>query len=886
MTAKTSPRQRTRSIRSLISLGFTGILILAVLSAAIGFLSLLSFQQSVADILSETDRIRELSRAIDRHFLLARRAESDFLSDWRILGYDIAYERHGAVVVAELAEARDRLDEIESLVAVSSDPELAALADEARRLRPLLASYETAFVNTVARVQDRSSADGLEIAAEVQLAWLSEQAAGLPDPRYAALTQQIRSSMQAYVASSRPDHRDETRSTLARLVELTDTTPEASAAPVIAEATRDLAILFDRLVELDISIAINTVIFRNVTDDITTLTGRISAAGDVAVIRAEERLRWEGVLSMAALVATAVVALSVAVTAALVLTRRTGRLEQRVVERTYLLEQELSERRRVEDELARARDAAEAANKAKSAFLANMSHELRTPLNAIIGYAEMLQEEAQDAGNSDAIPDLRRIHGAGKHLLALINDILDLSKIEAGKMELHLESFAVAPMIREVVTTIQPLVQRNRNVLDVICPDDAGTIHADLTRVRQVLFNLLSNAAKFTEDGTITLNVARSTLTHKPAPATIAHTDAAASNVPTFNVQRECLIFQVSDTGIGMTDEQVARLFQPFTQADSSTTRKYGGTGLGLVITRHFVRMMGGDVAVASQPGSGTTFTVTLPIIAPAAEDTPAVFEAESAKHSAPTVLVIDDDPAARELLTRHLANEGFAAVCAASGAEGLALARKHRPAVIVLDVIMPGMDGWAVLAALKADPELADVPVVMVSMVDSQHMGFALGADHYLTKPLSREQLAAVLERYRTVDGPGSILVVEDDPVSRAMVCRMLEREGWRVRVAENGRVGLARIAEERPHLVVLDLMMPEMDGFQFAAALRRQTQGAPIPVVVLTARDLSAADRQMLNGSVEAVLHKGGYNRETLLAHVRELVAGYTRAGEHAGS
>jgi CheY-like chemotaxis protein len=349
--------------------------------------------------------------------------------------------------------------------------------------------------------------------------------------------------------------------------------------------------------------------------------------------------------------------------------------------------------------------------------------------------------------------------------------------------------------------------------------------------------------------------------------------------------------FAVSDTGIGMTEEQLARLFAAFSQADPSTTRRYGGTGLGLAISRHFCQMMGGDIAVESAPGQGSTFTITLPRDVESREsrvereneaetvrstlDTP-----RSAPH-APLVLVIDDDPAARDLLGRYLQAEGFAVVTAASGDEGLRLARERRPVAITLDVLMPGVDGWSVLSTLKADPELADIPVVVVSILDDRGLGFALGATDYLTKPIDRDRLLAIVRRYRP-DGPhgpggsvGPVLVVEDDAGTRDMLRRTLEREGWSVDEAPNGRAGLARVAARAPSLILLDLMMPEMDGFAFVDALRRNEAWREVPVIVVTAKELTDEERQRLNGHVERVIQKGRQSRQELLAEIRDLVA-----------
>jgi signal transduction histidine kinase/DNA-binding response OmpR family regulator len=584
----------------------------------------------------------------------------------------------------------------------------------------------------------------------------------------------------------------------------------------------------------------------------------------------------ERVLALQAFLA--VTALSALILSAVVTARRRAEallaeynqsLEQQVAERTRELSQTLDHLAHATREAQDARAAAEEADRAKSQFLANMSHELRTPLNAIIGYSEMLQEEAEDLGQEDFIPDLRKINAAGKHLLALLNDILDLSKIEAGKMDLYLETFDLATVLRDVETTIQPLVEKNANALVVHCPDHLGAMRADLTKVRQNLFNLLSNACKFTQRGTISLDVTREAVDGQ-----------------------DWVAFRVSDTGIGMTPEQTAKLFQPFTQADVSTARQYGGTGLGLAITKHFCQMMGGDIAVASEVGKGSTFTITLPAQVSDHKPQPASSaepKSEALPPGARAVLVIDDDPAVRELLQRFLSKEGVRVVSAAGGEEGLRLARELRPAAITLDVMMPGMDGWAVLTALKADADLADTPVIVLTIVDDKNMGYALGAADYLTKPVDRDRLVAILQKYRGEDPSRPVLVVEDDATTREMLRRMLEKEGWAVTEAKNGRFALECVAEQRPALILLDLMMPEMDGFQFTEALRKLEAWRSIPIVVVTAKDLTAEDRVRLNGCVEQILQKGAYGREALLAEVRELVASCVareHGAENAGS
>jgi CheY-like chemotaxis protein len=377
-------------------------------------------------------------------------------------------------------------------------------------------------------------------------------------------------------------------------------------------------------------------------------------------------------------------------------------------------------------------------------------------------------------------------------------------------------------------------------------------MRADLTKVRQALFNLLSNACKFTEGGIISLAVARE-----------------ASD------GRDWLVFSVSDTGIGMAPEQLSRLFEAFSQADAATTRKYGGTGLGLALSRRLCRMMGGDVTVESEAGRGSTFTIRLPARVAEPSEELVVPSRAADRVTLPgvgTVLVIDDEAAVRDLMQRFLGKEGFRVVTAAGGEEGLRRARELRPDAITLDVMMPGIDGWAVLSALKADRDVADIPVIMLTIVDDKNLGSALGAADYLTKPIDRERLVKVLTQHRR-DRP--VLVVDDDAGLRQLLRRMLEPEGYTVVEAENGRVALARLDEDvRPGVILLDLMMPEMDGFEFVAEFRRHEAWRAIPIVVVTAKDLSHEDRERLNGHVQKILQKGTHGRDQLLAEVRELV------------
>jgi len=525
---------------------------------------------------------------------------------------------------------------------------------------------------------------------------------------------------------------------------------------------------------------------------------------------------------------------------------------------------ELAEEQRLTaEELRVAKEAADTANQSKSAFLANMSHELRTPMNAILGYSEMLMEEAEDLDQEDFIPDLKKINQAGNHLLSLINDVLDLSKVESGKMEAFAEDIDIDNLIDEVSGTAQPLMAKNSNTLSIERSGQLGHAHQDLTKLRQCLFNLLSNAAKFTHDGTITLHVER-----------------------TVEAGMDWLTLAVSDTGIGIPADKIDHVFDEFTQADDSTTRDYGGTGLGLAISRRFCELLGGSLKAASETGKGSTFTIRIPALLPGTKSqtpsagTPAITgtELEALRDAGPgtTVLVIDDDPEAREIIEHFLTKDGYSVATAASGEQGLRLAHEIQPAAITLDVMMPDMDGWSVLRVLKADPVLRTIPVIMLSMIDDRTRGYSLGAVDYLTKPVDREQLNKTLSRYYCAeDDTCPVLLVEDDTETRDVMARTLEKAGWTVSEAGNGQEALDIMSGLQPRLILLDLMMPVMDGFDFLTAMRAQPEWQHIPVIVVTAKDLTADDRDRLNGRIEEIVEKSAYTREQLLQHVSEAVA-----------
>ncbi len=530
-------------------------------------------------------------------------------------------------------------------------------------------------------------------------------------------------------------------------------------------------------------------------------------------------------------------------------------------------------------ELENARDMAEQASVSKSQFLANMSHELRTPLNAIIGYTEILIEDLEETEEQSAVDDLGKIRRSAHHLLTLINDILDLSKIEAGKMQIDAQSFDLAWLANDILSTVQPLAQKKSNRLIVRLEPNLGNMCSDDVKLRQCLLNIVSNACKFTENGIITIAI-------KSLVSDRAHDDRQGGTVQ----------FNVSDTGIGMSEEQIKGLFQPFTQADASTTRKFGGTGLGLAITKRFVELMGGDISVTSEPGIGTTFSILLPRQVPASIETldlttnqtlqPAhmtqlqnQLPVRTSKTDAPLILVIDDEPMAQELMGRWLMRLGYQTITAQDGVMGVEMARSMKPAIILLDVSMPKLNGWEVLELLRADDVTRLIPTIMVTAHDDRRRGILLGASEHITKPVEREDLARILALY-SGKGEGTILLVEDDPMIAEIYSRGIEQAGFGVDHASNGLEALKLMDHKSYSLAVVDLMMPEMDGFQLIEALEQRDPNNMMPIMVVTAKELTRDDRQRLAGRIQKLRTKGGLSPRDLVKDI------YLLTGEHAES
>jgi len=529
----------------------------------------------------------------------------------------------------------------------------------------------------------------------------------------------------------------------------------------------------------------------------------------------------------------------------------------------------------------------EKANRMKSEFLANMSHELRTPLNAVIGFSGLMKDGLAGEMSAEQLEYASDIHTSGKHLLSLINDILDLSKVESGHMPLELGVVEPATIIASAVSLMREKASTRRIRLNVLSPPELGSLQLDLRKSKQVVYNLLSNAIKFTPDGgTVTLAMKR--VARAEVEAVLEARDTRLFR-PSERTLPSFLEIRVEDTGVGIEPEGLTRLFQPFVQIDSSLSREYEGTGLGLMMVKRLVELHGGGLMLRSTPGLGSSFTVWLPWrpageIAPAAADEPAAAgPAPSAgpprepAADAPLVLVVEDDPRAVNLMRAQLEGNGYRVEVARSAEEGLARAGELLPAAVVLDIILPGRDGWDLLSELKQQRETSHIPVVIVSITAEARRGFALGAAQVLSKPVEKDDLLAALAAVGLDEQSqgARVLVVDDDPKAVTLVGKHLQSAGFTPLLAYSGREALEVVNHQRPALIVLDLMMPQLSGFDVIEALRGRAETADLPIIVLTAKLLTPQDRVLLQGRVQQVMEKSEFQPASLLAEVRRALA-----------
>jgi PAS domain S-box-containing protein len=533
----------------------------------------------------------------------------------------------------------------------------------------------------------------------------------------------------------------------------------------------------------------------------------------------------------------------------------------------YATARDVTELREAEAVLRQSKEAAESANRAKSDFLAKMSHELRTPLNSIIGFSEILEDESAGALNEKQRRYVGNVLLSGRNLLQLINDILDLAKVEAGRMELSISDFDPRAALEQVRTILTALADKKGLTVQVSAPDGLPPLSADQPKFKQIMYNLVGNAIKFTGDGG-----------RVDIGARVVHPSGNGSGV-------ELLEVSVADTGIGISAADLQRIFGEFEQVASDVGRSQEGTGLGLALTRKLVELHGGRVWVESELGRGSVFRFTIPYPGRRAKVVaPARVEAEAPiTPGGPLILIIDNDPGARDLIDVFLEESGYSTAWAENGADAVRLAQSLSPAAITLDILLPDRDGLLILAQLKSNPVTRNIPVVVVSVTDRRELGFSLGATDWLVKPVNRAALGAALERMVPPRGPAgkpTILVVDDEVPTLEYLTELIQGRGFEVACASGGRAGVDIALDTQPDLILLDLMMPDLNGFDVVSILRAHPKGEHIPIVILTAKDLTVEDAERLRHSVQAVIPKGG--KERLLAELARICPAAALAGD----
>ncbi|MBA3534061.1 MAG: response regulator [Ardenticatenales bacterium] len=895
----------SHSIRTQLALGIGAILLLTLLGNLINYWSLSNFQTNVEVTLQEAYRARELNLETEVEFLLARQSEAAFLATWRTLGYYEALDRYLPAHENQLSAAYSRLDAVDKLIQNSENADLYLVTTGTSELRPLLQAYEVAFSETLYKIKSRAGASALEQSLRESMEALLAEVTLLPNPQFRELLLQIRLNEQLYFNTGKPDHVARVNELIGEFNSLVSRSdPSELATGTTTLDAEDVATRLDvyahaleSLLALDQEVAANNALFERITTDINQTASKINEESAAGVQRALDQMAQVSRRSIQALLITSGLTLLLLTMGAFYLLRRilsplnqlihaadeigqgrldhslslsayadefavlagvfnlmTARLrelinslEQRVAERTQQLEH-------ASEELRRAKVLAESANDLKSKFLANMSHELRTPLNAIINFAAFML--SRDFGDLTEHQDMmqQRIRANGQHLLSLINDILDLSKIEAGKMDLRCEEVDLRALIESVRSTALGLTKDKELQLVVELPEATlPLIWADQRRIRQVLLNLLSNAAKFTpEEGIITVRV--------------------------WEEEGGSVAVSVSDTGIGIPPEQLTRVFEEFHQVQDDASREYQGTGLGLPICRRLIEMHGGTIQVTSDLGYGSTFTFTLPIASsesgtplPTIPQTP---EPSAPEHQGRLIIVVDDDSDAQAIFRHHLGAAGWTVHSVMDSNQALEAIRRMHPHLVILDIMMPHLDGWQVLQQLRTEAATARVPIVVCSIVDAaqEHMGVVQGVQSWLTKPIVGEELLQEVQNHARL--PARVLVVDDDPDARMVVRSILEGDGWDVIEAIDGEEALQLLSEEQPDLMILDLMMPKVDGFKVLEQMQLSRAGSAVPVIVVTARELSGQEERWLAEHTQGYFQKGAFPITDFPPMIRALV------------